>query len=304
MRIKLCGLVIWAAMLAAGLVSCQQEDDLPKGVKYPILFGYYDTRAVADLDDLQDKGFKVYAYFEGNTNNYATFEKEVAYDEDKNVWGYQGLEYWIPGAKYWFKAFYPGDKFKVTNTSENQYFTVSDVDVVNHQVDLLVASATAEVPNNAMCPKDGSVVNLNFQHLLSNIQIKIQSEVSGIKINAVTIVNADNNGAYSSETEEWEPTATGDIEKKSDVELALKDDFKIVTGDGILVIPGNPSGKSLSVKASNGKEYKADFPATPQWEKGNRYTYTLVIKPSDIIFNEPKVDEWDSENATGSVIIK
>ena len=62
MRIKLCGLVACAAMLVAGLVSCQQEE-IPQSLQYPILFGYSDTRAVADLEDLQDNGFKVYAYF-------------------------------------------------------------------------------------------------------------------------------------------------------------------------------------------------------------------------------------------------
>lgn len=307
MRIKLCGLVACAAMLVAGLVSCQQEE-IPQSLQYPILFGYSDTRAVADLDDLKDNGFKVYAYFKGNTGNSATFEKEVTYDEDANVWGYEGLEYWIPGVEYWFKAFYPVSlegvgSYGVTNTNSSQNLTISEFNITK-QVDIMVASATAKVPEGASYPAgdNGSVVPLKFQHLLACVDIKIKSAISGITINKVTIGNADNLGEYSND--EWTSTSSDDIEVDSNKALTVGDDFVSVVGDGVLVIPASPAGKYLAVEASNGKTYEVDFPSTVDWEKGKKYSYTLEIKQSNIVFSEPKVDEWDSENATGSVIIK
>lgn len=312
MRIKLCGLVACAAMLVAGLVSCQQEE-IPQSLQYPILFGYSDTRAVAGLDDLQENGFKVYAYFKGNTGNSATFEKEVTYDEDKNVWGYEGLEYWIPGVEYWFKAFYPVSlkgvgSYSVKNTDSSQSLTITDFNITQ-QVDIMVASATAKVPEGASYPEGegGSVVKLNFQHLLACIEIKIKSAVSGVKVESITIEGANNTGTYTSVDNKWTASSTDDITIDSGVELELNADYVPVTGDGILVIPASAKGKTLIIKTRNGateKKYSVEFPENNVWDKGKKYSYTLEIKQSNIVFSEPKVDEWDSENATGSVIIK
>jgi hypothetical protein len=134
MRIKLCGLIACAAMLAAGVVSCQQHDDIPQGVKYPILFDSPDTRAVADLDDLKE-GFKVYAFVEGNAGS-TSFTKDVVYNADNSVWAFESPEYWIPYTTYSFKAFYPATltagTLEVDNSSNALNFTISNFDVVNH----------------------------------------------------------------------------------------------------------------------------------------------------------------------------
>ena len=309
MRIKLCGLVIWAAMLAAGLVSCQQEDDLPKGVRYPIVFSNADTRAVADADNLKE-GFKVYAFVQGNVGS-TSFAKDVVYYETQGVWAFTSPEYWIPNTTYSFKAFYPkkltAGKLEVQNNPSAQYYTISKFDVVNHQEDILVASATATVESGSVPTSgdvNGSKVTLKFQHILALVDIKIKSAINGITINKVTIGNADNEGEYSSSTGEWTDTKSGDIEVDSGKALTVGDDFVSVVGNGILVIPASPAGKYLAIEASNSKTYKVDFPSTVDWEKGKKYSYTLEIKQSNIVFNEPKVEIWDEENATGSVVIK
>ena len=306
MRIKLCGLVIWAAMLAAGLVSCQQEDDLPKGVKYPILFGYYDTRAVADLGDLKNDGFKVYAYFEGNTNNYATFEKEVAYDEDKNVWGYQGLEYWIPGAKYWFKAFYPKNMagLTVNNASSAQSYTITDYDI-SSQSDLLVATAKAEVGSDATAPDSGSIVKLNFKHLLANVTISVLCELgSGVTVERVELRNVTTTGNYNGS---WSAATKGSFGFNSNISVnkAKSDtDYVDITDGGFLVVPEQINGTQKVYVKTSFKEYEIAFPTKYSWNSGQKYSYTLVVKQENIEFNEPKVEIWDEENATGSVVIK
>ena len=305
MKIKVCGYILGALLLGMGLQSCENGDTLPSEGRYPILFGSYDTRAVANLDKIKSDGFKVYAYFEGNVGS-STFEKDVTYNTAQNVWAYEGLEYWIPNTTYWFKAFYPKEliagTLTVDNSTEEQNFTISNFDVVNHQVDIMMAEATRTVEEDAYVPSNGnSVVNLNFGHLLANIEIKIKSAISGVIINKITIENAENMGSYSSGV--WTASATGNIEYSSDVSLTVDEDYKPVTGDGILVIPASSEGKTLVVDATN-KEYRVAFPSGGQWQKGNKYAYTLEIKQSNIIFNEPEVLKWDSENATGSVIIK
>lgn len=304
MKIKKFGYVVMALMFSLGLHSCSDTLDVSDADKYPILFGNLGTKAVADLDDLKENGFKVYAYFKGNVGS-STFEKDVTYKSNQSIWSYEPLEYWIPNTEYWFKAFYPQNPIAgtltVDNTNKEQNFTITGFDVVNHQEDIMMATANSKVEDGTF-PVGGNVVNLKFDHLLANIEIKIKSGISGITINSIVIENADNIGNYSS-TGGWTTTDTGDIPFESGVSLNVGDDYKAVTGDGILVIPSSPSGKTLVINASN-KTYRVEFPPNIEWTMGNKYGYTLEIKPSDIIFNEPKVEKWDSENATGSVIIK
>ena len=304
-KINMFGYIVGVFLLTLGIQSCQKQDELREDGRYPILFGNSNTRAVADLDALKKDGFKVYAYFRGNVGS-STFEKKVTYNESQSIWTYEPLEYWIPNTGYWFKAFYPksliAGTLNVENTSEEQNFTITGFDVVNHQEDIMMASAERKVPEDGIVPSSGNVVTLSFNHLLANIEIKIKSSVSGITINSITIENADNKGNYSS-TSGWTSTQTGKIVYISGVILNVGDDYKAVTGNGILVIPASAKGKTLVINASN-KQYRVDFPSNIEWQKGNKYGYTLEIKQSNIIFNEPSVEKWDSENATGSVIIK
>lgn len=311
MRIKLCGLIVWAAMLAAGFVSCQQHDDIPQGVKYPILFDSSDTRATANLDSLKTNGFKVYAYFEGAGNSH-TFEKKVTYTA-QNGWGYQGLEYWIPGAKYWFKAFYPAEPsagtLTVANTSSAQSFTIADFDI-SKQEDIMVAETARDgmlVDKSTGAPLTGSVVYLQFKHLLANVTIKVLSElatpvdIERIELRDV-VVKANYNGNWSAENFD-----TGNFGIDSDITLNKAEsdtDYTDITNGGLLVIPEQVNGtQKLYVKTSF-KDYEVSFPTTYSWISGQKYSYTLIIKQENIEFNEPKVEIWDEENATGSVVIK
>ena len=304
MRIKLCGFVVWVVFLACGLMSCQQEDR-PHGVQYPIVFSNSsETRATATEDDLK-AGFTVYAFVQGNAGS-TSFAKDVVYNDTYEVWAFESPEYWIPNTAYYFKAFYPTELTSGTlevDTSESDLdFTIEGFDAVNHQQDIMVASATATVPEGALHPAS-SVVDLNFQHLLACIDIQMTSAISDVIITNITLEDADTNGSYDSATGEWSAKGSGDITITPEDGALDSTTPKSVTNDGFLVIPGNASGKTLVIETNINKTYRVDLPDMT-WAKGNKYTYTAEVKQSNIIFNEPKVDEWDSENATGSVIIK
>ena len=308
MRIKLCGFVVWAVFLACGLMSCQQEDR-PHGVQYPIVFSNSsETRATATEDDLKD-GFTVYAFVQGNAGS-TSFAKDVVYNATYDVWAFASPEYWIPNTTYSFKAFYPATltagTLEVDNSSNALNFTISNFDVVNHQVDVMVASATAKVESGPV-PTSGDVngnrVNLNFKHLLACIDIQMTSAITGVIITNITLEDADTNGSYDSATGEWSAEDSGDITITPKDGALNSTTPTSVTNDGFLVIPGDASGKTLVIETNINKTYRVTLP-DKTWAKGNKYTYTAEVKQSNIIFNEPKVDEWDSENATGSVIIK
>jgi hypothetical protein len=293
-------------MLAAGVVSCQQHDDIPQGVKYPILFDSPDTRATATIDDLKDNGFMVYAYVEGNVGS-TSFAKKVTHSvvEGRDIWALETPEYWLPDTDYCFKAFYPSvpsaGTLTVVNTNENQSFAIEGYDITK-QEDIMVASATASVEAGAPAPASGSVVPLEFEHLLANVTIKAKSQIDGVSIQKIVISRADTNSTYNGSA--WNLSGnTTTIEYSQPTTLTKGAEFVDVTNGGILVIPANANNKTLTIQAN--KTYNLDFP-TGTWESGKKYTYTLEIKQDDIIFvdDAPYVEEWDSENATGSVIIK
>ena len=304
--------ILALAVFAAALCGCSK--DIPTNgphtgpaSEYPILFGYSDTRATADLSTLQAKGFRVYAYFTGfpvdTQGRYSTFEKDVTYKSAQNVWAYEGLEYWIPGVSYWFTAFYPANLsgLEINNTTEDQSYTISGFDITE-QVDVMVAKKNTSVAAGATAPTEGSTVSLNFQHLLANVVVKIKAEVN-VTINNVSLKYVPVNGSYADGS--WSYSSQGNIVKDG-LNKSLSsssNEYHDVTDGGFLAFPCDINETKLYIKTSD-KTYELPLTAPTSWVAGNRYTYTLTIKQNDILFDEPTVEEWDEENAVGSVIIK
>ena len=250
----------------------------------------------------------MYAYFKGTQDGYGSgeFEKDVRFED--SYWKYDNLEYWIPNTTYNFKAFYPKPtdmtactSFSFTNGAEQSY-TVSDFDI-SKQEDFMVATDTRSVNANAV-PDDGSVVTLNFEHQLALVEIKIKSAIS-VTIKNITLNNIAT--GYQCIDGVWSQGDDGnktDFVYVSNTKLTPGADYADVTGGGILVIPSMTGSETFTIEASNKTYSEISLPADTVWEKGLKYTYTMEIKQNDIIFNEPKVEIWDSESATGSVIIK
>lgn len=305
MRIKMLVYVVWAFVLALGVQSCHQPDVLPEAVRYPILFGSSDSRAVATIDSLKTYGFRVHAYFKGE--GAATFDQIVNYHEDQNIWALSNPEYWIPGATYWFKAFYPKDlAVDITiNDGDSQSYSINDYDI-RTQKDIMVASADElAVPADGDAPTSGSVVNLAFQHLLANVVVKIKAEINvtinDVAIKYVSVKGSYDNGQWGSFESEGNITMNG-IDKALS---SANSEFQDVTNGGFLVFPGMVNGSQQIYIRTSDKTYELPLPTTPnQWVAGNRYAYTLIIKQNEILFDEPTVEVWDEENATGAVVIK
>lgn len=305
---KIFRIASFALLLAVG-VACSTDDvpQEPLGT-YPILFRCMDeTRAVATVGSMQSdtNGFAVYAFFTNNAINASqSFNKTVKYDDASGKWLYSGLEYWIPGATYYFKAVYPTTiTYAVDNSTTTQPLTITNYDITK-QYDILVAETSRDglLVNANGEPTSGSVVNLNFKHLLANVTIKAKSQIDGVIIQEIVIGRADTNSTYNGSV--WNLSGnTTTLEYSQPTTLTKGAEFVDVTNGGILVIPASANNKTLTIQAN--KTYKLEFPSGT-WEPGKRYTYTLEIKQDDIVFvdDAPYVEEWDSENATGSVIIK
>lgn len=296
-------------MLLAG-VACNNEDvpNEPQG-KYPILFRCSDdTRAVATANSMKEdvNGFDVYAYIEASSTGATySFYKNVKWNNDKSMWLYEGLEYWVPGATYWFKAIYPKGIATVDNDDTTQAVTIDNFDITTQQ-DILVAETTREgmlVDKSTGAPSTGSVVQLQFQHLLSCVVVKLKSEIDNVTVSDISLEDIAQTGNYSNGN--WTSEQTVTINKLYSGEALVKDatDFVDVTDGGFLVIPESIDGEQRLIIRTSHKKYEVVIPVIT-WEKGKKYTYTLTIKQENIEFNEPGVDIWDEENATGSVVIK
>lgn len=304
MKIEKCRYIIGCLMLALGLQSCQEHDDGWGDTQYPILFGSSDTRALTDFDDLKD-GFRVHAYYERNSVG-ATIDKKATYDEEENVWGFEGVEYWLPGAQYWFQAFYPSEPpqgaYTLTISNDKKSYAIEAFDI-NQQVDVTVALKECAVSENKFCPDDGSVIDLSFDHLLACIVVELKTDLTGVTITSVKLSDVKDNGQFNGATATWSSSNETNITLASGVQLDPNADYADVTHGGILVIPADMNDVTLTIEASNKTYSNVPLP-DDTWVKGKKYTYRAEIKQSDIVFNEPTVDEWDSDNATGSVIIK
>ena len=221
--------------------------------------------------------------------------------EGLDVWSFETPEYWIPNTNYWFKAVYPGNAAVVDNNNNDQTLTIADYDIQS-QTDVMVATATASVAENATAPTSGSVVNLQFQHLLANVVVKIKAEIN-VTIQDISLKFVPVKCNYADGR--WEQNTQGNIEKSGvNVALSKGGDYEDVTNGGFLVIPQTTNGDQLLyIRTLDNKTYEIPIP-TITWAAGTKYIYTLTIKQSNILFNEPTVEIWDEENATGSVVIK
>lgn len=307
-------LLIISSILALTFISSCNNDEADVRGKYPILFGSADSRGVANIDNLKTDGFKVYAYFQGNTGNSATFEKDVTYNSQSDVWFYEGIQYWIPGTAYWFKAFYPtvltAGTLAVDNSTWAQSFKITGFSIAE-QEDVMVSNqeiASGVTSDGVPTWPDasnsvGSIVNLKFNHLLACVVVEIKCEVSNVSISSIKLSNIADNATC--ENGVWSSNNTGSVTyTPTDVTLDSTQ-FVDVTAGGILVVPEDVNGQQTIQITASHKTYDAvSIPATT-WENGKKYTYRATIKQNDIIFNDaPEVDEWDSDSATGSVIIK
>lgn len=306
---KIFRIASFALLLAVG-VACSTDDvpQEPLGT-YPILFRCMDeTRAVATVGSMQSdtNGFDVYAFFTNNAINASqSFNKTVKYDDASGKWLYSGLEYWIPGATYYFKAVYPTTiDYAVDNSSTTQSLTITGYDITK-QYDILVAETSRDglLVNANGEPTSGSIVNLNFQHLLANVSVMVKSEINDVIVKSVSFENIANKGNLNEN--DWSSNEETTLTKSMEVPLVKDADFVDVTDGGFLVIPQQIDGKSqyINIETTH-KIYNDIIIPKITWENGMKYTYTLTIKQDNIVFNDPSVEEWDEENATGSVIIK
>lgn len=340
MRIKLCGLIACVAMLAAGIVSCQQHDDIPQDVKYPILFDSPDTRATATKDDLKANGFRVWAYITNTTvENHLLMENQlVEYDESEDKWFYSPVEYWLDNTVFTFVGVYPYDENGTYYSLDAANAAVKlTVDETPSEVDFLIAKNTTDTKVEGYSP----TVDLPFQHVLTSVGLNIwrdqgKHQNDDMRIKSVTLGNIIKSGVYSSATGSWTNNNNDKLTLEMlDEDLTDSDNIGAVTvkDDGSLDAggdkPASPFGEMMllpqtlddsnvvslkivyELKRNNAADWEeAELEAvlpSITWKAGQRYTYNVVLSSvTDITvyYIQTKVDPWGTPQVGGTVIIK
>lgn len=303
-------------------VACgsDSEDDMQVNSSHTIGFDaeMATTRAIADADALEDKGFSVWGGFAGQT----VFDgRKVTFQN--GAWGYENPEVWTFNT-YNFHAIYPSydtGEYTLSATNNFQQIDINNFDA-NKEIDLLHASATGI---------DGStvpVVNLLFKHTLSNISIKLNKHSDNaddnITVKQVYLLGLNTIGSYqwkkdgetitSAWTVDYSQTP---VNKGSAFNTELNTTYKDFLTD-VLVIPQtvDPDNHPVvlivvydftinSSETIKDNILYANLPASPAWEIGKKITYQATINAKkDIVFKTPTVEDWGTQQVGGTIIIK
>ena len=325
--------------------SCSREIEPEGNSETAISFNSKVGKTKALVNEIADMiAFQVYGYYtdDAGVSQNTAFDGDVV-TRSGSIWEYSPSRYWIKDAKYSFAAFHPFNA-NVTNINNNldsdgKFENLSfEYEKSGFQDDFMLAvkDITSEDATNGDCS-----VKLSFEHILSNIKVKIglaSSVQPGtyFRINSVTLNGMKRHATYTSGTG-WSDFSSAALQFSANVEDVLLNkqlDNKVYnntteltdgcinpTGeDGLTVIPVDLTNQNnvvtlrLNCEVSNdGTNYtqkiiEKKFIATSgvnAWEIGKSYTYVALLDMDyNISFSEPTVTEWVNEQATGSVIIK
>ena len=325
-------LTLFAAVV---LVGCHNEPT-PVAPDTPRAIAFDNVTTRAELTDLQTGGFGVWAVINNTTvqNFMLMNNRHVVYNET-DKWHYSPMQYWIDNTTFNFTATYPYDEngtyFKFTNNAVEL-----EVSKTPSLIDFLIA----DNETNTSVEGYDSTVNLQFQHMLTSVGLKIwrdggKHQNDQMRIKKVTLGNIRKGGTYSTTTNTW----TYD-DNKLTVEMVnnnLSDTDNIgaviVKDDGTLDSGGDEAAEPFrdlmllpqTLDVDNSVSLKIVYELKRQnaadWEEaeletvlpsmtlkpGQRYTFNVVLSSvTDITvyYIQTKVDPWGTPQVGGTVIIK
>ena len=186
---------------AVALVACSNEDTLvqqaPEAIGFDNAFVENSTRSVNDPSfnaGNMFSDFAVFGFVEGATlfDGTRVAKEDLATDQTKTGWEYEGTVYWIAGAKYNFNAVAPltgGGWTKTAATKDATTLSFTN----NGTTDLLYAYAAQEgrVSGN-------TAVAFTFRHVLSKVKFSFENAYNAtnatIKVRDVKITDAYTTG--------------------------------------------------------------------------------------------------------------
>jgi hypothetical protein len=256
----------------------------------------------------------------------------VEHDETLG-WVYDPVQNWIDDSTFTFLATYPYNESSFSFNEVNPSIELS-VAATPSEIDYLIAENITDTSVEGY----SETVNLQFEHVLTSVELKIwrdngKHQSDQMRIKKVTLGTIRKGGVYSTATDAW--TYNGDMtvemvntEEPTDSDnigaANVNDDGTLTTGGvaaspfgQMMLLPQTLDANSVSLKivyqlkrqnAADWEEAELETVLpSPKWEAGKRYTYNVVLSSVTditIYYIQTKVDPWGTPQVGGTVIIK
>lgn len=284
-----------AAMM---LASCTQNEVVEVAESRAIGFdAFVGNTTKAIMTDAEFREFSVFGGYDGSLNN--VFANQPVTSTDGTIWTYTPTKYWTEGKQYTFQAYSP-------STAEGAP-SENGVNISNFTAD----GATDLLVSNVVL-MDGSSpseIALTFRHVMSLIQFKFSTTISGanVTISDLQVNSLPCTGNYTNAGENGNWTISGNQNYLLTVANAVTA-TNAQTSTYAMVLPQNPKDITVTFKVSasgsveiNNAEHSVKLPDVLLTE-GNQYTYTAEITAENIdpnnplepiVFGNPTVEGWE-----------
>lgn len=339
----------WGIFLAGALMlgSCTSDEVLDEQVQeqeVAIEFGKLKTRAaVKSATDIKEFGVFADMNTIPENGHVSLLENEKVYrasNADNAPFIYDNKRYWINGHTFRFFAVYPYTTNVTQTTPDGTNYNVYQIPFVTPataDTDFMAAYSTKSIANNATTY---SAVDLNFNHVLSKINIKIsknrENEENKVVLKSITLSGIYAEGTYNASLDEnydknWvitTPSNTLTIKKNfvtSETDgLELDAGGNETMGEGLLLIPQEFTNRhKVQVKieydfymydeteepdSEEDDNYNPNRTATAYlpdaWVAGQHYTYNIELRAEDnnIRFNKPSITPWGKQSGATILI--
>lgn len=273
-------------MLFCGVCLFQScfKTEIDKGIEEAIVFSSTTSRAVIENDFPEGASFSVWGWYSAVGEEPYNIFDGISVTKSASGWDYEGTQYWLEDRYYDFYAIYPENFGTV---EQNGTIKVENFDCSKtgeDAVDLMTAA------RQNMSGSSSQIVNLNFSHILSRVNIIAVPMGGDIYINTVKLAGIKNKGTYNSaETAaKW-----GSF---TDIKEFTKNNINLVNGgvslfSDMLLIPQTLSDANVltlsCIVDGSDKEFIIDLSqlSVKEWEIGESYKYSITIKGEYISFD-------------------
>lgn len=289
--------------------SSSSVEDIPTQEEPQTAIGFnakVNSRALADIDDVQSNGFAVWGGYD--KNNVFSGDKVTYTNGD---WDYGIPKYWVLNETYNFYAFYPANLEGLKSNADGS-FIIENFDLQSNtshaidsenRIDLLCAAVQNRESSNTQA------VNMQFTHMLTQIEVYALKEGTNnsVTINEVKIYGIPAVATYTDLTTTWTTVTSTTTASpfRSASNITLSTTATNVFGVALWVAPvlDNNTVVSVTYTQNGSQKTKEMHPvAYSNWEPGKKYKYTITfIDDGTILFDTPKIVPWT--NANGSIII-
>ena len=272
--------VIFALAAVVALAACSKEQTVVMPEGNAIGFNTFVDKATRSVKDPSYTNasmfddFAVFGYVEGAVlfDGTRVAKENLAEDQTKTGWEYEGTQYWIAGANYNFNAVAPfsGNWTKVDNGTDASKTTVSFTN--DGTTDLLYATTVQEgkVSGN-------TAVEFQFRHVLSKVKFSFENGYNAtnatIKVKNIAITNPHKTATA---------VLTGETAWSG---LATADDFTLNFGMATDAEATTDANENVEVAYAYGATYESQnerflIPSATEYDYNVTFTVELLVSGS------------------------